>query len=134
MSKHTQTVIKLYEAFQRGDLATILGHTADNIDWDHTQLASKECPWNGNFSGREKVPGFFKALAAALDFTKFEPVTFVEQGNHVVVHLHIESNVRKNGRHLTNDSIHFWTFDEAGRVARYRHFNDTAAEKAAWQD
>ena len=46
--------------------------------------------------------------------------------------LRIESRVKKNGRALQNDSIHFWTFNDAGKVSAYRHFNDTAAELAAW--
>ncbi|MBF8301477.1 MAG: hypothetical protein HW394_1847, partial [Acidobacteria bacterium] len=37
------------------------------------------------------------------------------------------------GRSLKNDSVHFWTFTESGQIARYRHFNDTAAELAAWR-
>lgn len=52
----------------------------------------------------------------------------------VAVNLRIESTVRKNGRPLTNDAVHFWTFNENGQIARYRHFNDTAAELAAWRD
>jgi ketosteroid isomerase-like protein len=50
------------------------------------------------------------------------------------VQLRIEGSVRKNGRALANDVVHFWTFDDGGKIASYRHFNDTAAELAAWRD
>jgi len=131
--KLTQTVQNLYAAFQRGDVPGILEHCAENIDWRHDQLASRECPWNGNFSGRKNLPGFFAALGEHIDFKVFEPKAFLETGNQVAVHLRIESVLRKNGKPLQNDSIHLWTFDTSGRVASYRHFNDTAAELAAWR-
>ena len=41
--------------------------------------------------------------------------------------------MKKTGKALKNDVIHFWTFDAQGRIARYRHFNDTAAELKAFQ-
>ena len=130
---HTKTIQSLYAVFGRGDIATILEHASDQIDWDHTSLASHACPWNGNFSGKSRLPGFFKALADNLDFTVFEPRAFVETGNHVAVELRIESTLKKNGRHMAGDSVHFWTFDADGKVAKYRHFNDTAQELVAWK-
>ena len=54
-------------------------------------------------------------------------------GDLVAVHLRIESTLRKNGRSLKNDAVHFWTFNKSGKITRYRHFNDTAAELAAWR-
>ncbi len=40
----------------------------------------------------------------------------------------------KHGRKpLKCDAVHFWTFDAEGRIARYRHDHDTAAELAAWR-
>jgi len=29
--------------------------------------------------------------------------------------------------------VRFWTFNDRGQIARYRQFNDTAAELAAWR-
>ena len=40
----------------------------------------------------------------------------------------------KNGLALKNDVIHFWTFNAAQKVAAYQHYNDTAAELAAWRN
>ena len=129
---NTQTVQDLYAAFGRGDVAAILNMVTDEVDWNNDRVASRECPWNGNFSGKARVPEFFKAVDE-LDIAVFEPRTFVESGNHVSVMLRIESRVKKNGQSLQNDSIHLWTFNDAGKVSAYRHFNDTAAELAAWR-
>ena len=129
---HTQTVQDLYAAFGRGDVAAILNLVTDDVDWNNDRVASHECPWNGNFSGKARVPEFFKAVDQ-LYISVFEPRTFVETGNHVAVLLRIESRVKKNGQSLQNDSIHLWTFNDNGKISAYRHFNDTAAELAAWR-
>ena len=128
---HTQTIQTIYAAFGRGDVPAILGHLTDDVDWNNDRVASKECPWNGNFSGKVNVPGFFKAVADHFDFEVFEPRAFMESGNHVAVLLRLESRLKKNGQPLKNDTVHFWTFTDRGLVSAYRHFNDTAMELAA---
>ncbi len=129
---NTPTVQSLYAAFGRSDLPAIIDTLADDVEWNHEMLASADCPWNGNFSGKANVPGFFSALADNLDFTLFEPRDFIESGATVVALLRIESIVKRTGSPLRNDSVHVWSFDEHGKVARYRHYNDTAAELNAW--
>ena len=130
---HTETIKDLYEAFGRGDVAAILSHLADDVEWNNSGVASKECPWNGNFSGKAQVPAFFTAVGDNLDFGVFNPHTFIEADNHVAVVLRLESHLKKNGRGLENDSVHVWTFDRHGKVSKYQHFNDTAAELSAWR-
>ena len=130
---HTHTVQEIYGAFQRGDVPAILERVSEEVDWRNDAVESRECPWNGDFSGRSRLPGFFSALAAQLDFKVFDVKTVVASGDHVAVHLRIESVLRKNGHPLRNDAIHLWTFDGLGKVSQYRHFNDTAAELAAWR-
>ena len=130
---NTETIQSLYAAFGRGDVQTILGHLADNVDWDNSRVASKECPWNANFSSKAHLPGFFKAVGDNLDLPGFDPHTFVESGNHVVVLLRIEGRVKKNGHAFKNDAVHVWTFNNHGLVSTYRHYNDTAMELAAWR-
>lgn len=128
-----QTVKDVYAAFQRGDVAAIVAKVAENVDWRNDGVASNECPWNGNFSGRAQLPGFFKAVGESLDISVFDVTSTIASGLHVVAQLRIESRVRRNGRALKNDAVHVWTFDDRGQIARYRHFNDTAAELAAWR-
>ena len=129
---HTKTIQDLYAAFQRGDLSAILACVTDDVDWNNQGVASRECPWNGDFSGKTGLPGFFQALDQCLAFRVFEPRAFVEQGDRVLVELHIESDLKKNGRPLENDAVHAWTF-AGDKVSRYRHYNDTAAELEAWR-
>jgi uncharacterized protein len=130
---NVQKIQDLYSAFGRGDIPTILSYLAEDVDWNNSRVASRECPWNGNFSGRTHVPGFFRALEQQVDFTKFEPQTFIETGDHVAVLLHWTASLRKNGQTVGGDSVHVWRFNEHGQIGSYRHFNDTAMELAAWR-
>jgi uncharacterized protein len=128
----TETIQTIYEAFGRGDVPAILSRLTDDVDWNNERVASRECPWNGNFAGKGNVPAFFGAVGGALDIRVFEPHTFIEQGDRVAVLLRIESTLRKNGRPVQNDAVHVWTFD-GDKVSGYRHYNDTAAELEAWR-
>lgn len=130
---HEQTVKDLYAAFLRQDLPAILAKVADDVDWKNDGVASKKCPWNGNFSGKLNLPGFFKAVGENLDLPVFDVKAIAASRPVVAVHLRIEGTVRKTGRALQNDAVHFWTFNEQGQIASYRHYNDTAAELAAWR-
>jgi ketosteroid isomerase-like protein len=130
---NAQTVSDLYSAFKRGDVAAIVAVVADDVDWRNDALESRECPWNGNFSGKANLPGFFAAVGSALDIAVFDVKAVIASQSHVAVNLRIESTVRKTGHSLKNDAMHLWTFNDRGQVTRYRHFNDTAAELAAWR-
>lgn len=131
--RNEQTVKDVYAAFQRGDVAGIVARIADDVDWRNDRVESRECPWNGNFSGKVNLPGFFKAVAEHLDISVFDVQAIGASGSFVAVHLRIESTLRKNRRSVKNDAVHFWSFNESGQITRYRHFNDTAAELAAWR-
>lgn len=130
---HSETVQALYAAFGREDVDTILSMLADDVQWDNSRVASSECPWNGNFTGKANVPGFFEAVGANLEFSVFDPHTFIESGKNVAVCLRMEAKVRKNGAKFANNAIHLWTLNDAGNVTAYQHYNDTAMELAAWR-
>ncbi len=131
---NTEAVQSIYAAFLRGDVAAIQGMVSETVRWDNSMVASHECPWNADFSGRSRLPGFFKAVGDNVTFSMFEPQSYIASGNQVAALLHLESTVNKNGRRQANDVVHVWTFDDEGLVTSYRHYNDTAQELAAWRD
>jgi len=132
-TQNVETVKELYAAFLRGDVNAILDHVTDTVNWNNQGNAAREVPWNGDFTGRRNLPKFFAALQEHTDFATFEPKDFTSNDHHVAVRLRVELTLKKNGRKIANDSIHFWTFDDAGKVTAFRFFNDTAAELAAWR-
>jgi predicted ester cyclase len=82
---HTQTVQRLYGCFQRGDVASIVAQCTENVDWRNDRVASSECPWNGNYSGRKNLPGFFKAVADSLELSAARPAGANSMVTHVWV-------------------------------------------------
>ena len=84
--------------------------------------------------GKAARSALFLGEYAAVNLPYVTVVIAILVGLVVAVYLRIEGRVRKTGRSWQNDAVHFWTFNERGQIASYRHFNDTAAELAAWRD
>ena len=126
-----QTVQQIYEAFGRGDVPAILAKLAQDVDWEYGG-GSTDVPWLQPRRGRERVAGFFEALAG-LDFHSFAPKAFFESGATVVVLVDLEATVRATGRRITEiDEVHIWRFDAAGMVSAFCHRADTYKQWAAY--
>jgi uncharacterized protein len=130
--KKTETVQKLYAAFQRGDLPTLLEHMADTIDWGIDSQSPTPIPWYGTGTGKEYAAGFFKTLGKECDFSRFEPTCFLESDSGVACLITYDATLRRNGRKLTQNVIHHFTFSGDDRVVRWRAWEDTARTLAAW--
>lgn len=121
---HVETIRQLYEMFGRGDLPGILEMLAEDVEWDYG-LTAAGVPWLEPRRGRAGARQFFEALAA-FDLHRFQPKTFLQSGNTVVVLIDVELTVKATGRRVVEeDEIHIWRFDEAGRIARFTHKLDT---------
>jgi uncharacterized protein len=126
------TVGTIYEAFGRGDVPAVLEHLADDVAWDD---------WPDNFAqragaphlvprhGREDVAGFFGVIAA-WTVLGFEVRDVIGDGRQVVAEIRASFALPDGGR-FADEELHLWTFDEAGRVCRFRHYVDTAKHIAA---
>ena len=51
-------------------------------------------------------------------------------GRQVVAEVRAEFSMPNGGR-WSDEEMHLWTFDESGRVVRFRHYLDTAKHIAA---
>jgi ketosteroid isomerase-like protein len=119
---NADTVKEMYAAFGRGDVPTILSKLDDNVKWD-TATVTPGVPWLAPRRGRDNIPGFFEALAP-LEFTKFDPHTFFEDGDKVFAIVAIEA--KRNGKTYTiPNEGHLWKFNAAGKVVKYDHLTDT---------
>jgi len=121
---HVGTVQEIYQAFGQGDVPAILGHLAEDVEWEYG-VNSTNVPWLQPRRGRAHVSEFFQALAA-VDIKGFQPKTFLESGNVVVVLVDLDATVTATGRQVVEeDEVHIWYFDSAGKVRRFRHRVDT---------
>jgi ketosteroid isomerase-like protein len=129
--KKTALVQKLYAAFQRADMPTLLEHMTDDIDWGIEVLAPTGVPWHGTGTGKAFATTFFQALGKETEFSRFEPSDFLEGETSVSCLVTFEATMKRNGRKLLQHVIHHFTF-RGDRVSRWRGWEDTAATQAAW--
>ena len=124
------TVQDIYDAFGKGDVPRILTHISEDVDWEYGAGAS-DVPWLQPRRGRIGATEFLGSLAD-LQFEKFQPKTFLESGDLVVVVLDIAGTVISTGQRISEeDQIHLWHFNGDGQVARFRHRTDTLQTQRA---
>ena len=130
------TVENLYVAFGRGEIPTILAALRPDVDWhvnvDISAPGAATIPPFVPRRGPAEVGAFFAALVSELEFHGFEPVSFLGGDREVAVRVNLDATVRSTGIRQRFEAVHWWTFDEAGKVARFVDFFDTLGEAAAW--
>ena len=127
--ENTSLVQSAYEVFGRGDMDAFAEVMADDIEWVDPGDPDDD-PNAGTFKGKAAVLGWFGGLAATRDYTTFEPREFIAQNDKVVSLVYSEATVRDTGRAFVNHEAHVWTF-QAGKLARFQSYHDTAAAAAA---
>ncbi len=133
MNDHLATVGKIYEAFGKGDIPTILGYMADDVQWEawaDNTAQKKGVPWLQARQGKGGVLAFFQVLGG-MPVKDFQVLSLMSGGNQVAAEFVIEVEVPATGAHYRDEEIHLWTFNEAGQVIRLRHYTDTAKHIAA---
>lgn len=127
---HIDTVKTIYEAFGKGDIATILDQLADDVEWEYG-INSTDVPWLQPRAGRARVVEFFQALSG-MEIKTFLPKAFFSSDDAVLVLIELEATVRTTGRRIKEaDEVHIWHFDAAGKVSRFRHRVDTHQHQMA---
>ena len=128
---HVKTIESIYAAFGRGDLPAILAQVADEVDWgpnlDFRTPGASRVPYGGVCRNRDEIARrYFAPIAEAFEFRNFVPRVFMAGGAHVSVLLEVDLVVRRTGRRIAFEEMHCFAFDDAGRIVRYRAFQDTA--------
>jgi ketosteroid isomerase-like protein len=135
MSDPLATVTAIYEAFGRGDIPALMEHVSDDVQWEAwaDNTAQKAgVPWLLPRKGKAGVFEFFQVVADELEIQEFNVLSIMAGGNQVAAEFVITAKV--NGKASYRDEeMHLWTFDDAGKVIRLRHYTDTAKHAAAWQ-
>ena len=128
-SDNVALVQSLYAAFAHGDMETLLGALAEDIEWvfpgprDAIRFA-------GNHRGLPEVIAFFVALNEELEFEKLEPREFIAERDKVVVTGGSRIKGKRTGRAADNEWVAVITV-RGGRIARYQVYEDTDALAAA---
>jgi uncharacterized protein len=131
-TNNATTVADIYAAFGRGDVPAILDRLAPDVAWD---------AWEDNFAQRAAVPhlvaragpddvaGFF-AVLGSYTVLEFDVLDILGTGRQVAAEVRGGFGLPGGGR-FADEEMHLWTFDDDGRVVRFRHYVDTAKHIAA---
>jgi ketosteroid isomerase-like protein len=118
-----EAVKQMYEAFGKGDVATILDTLADDVDWG-VEPDQSIAPWHGRRTKAE-VPAFFSAIYETQDVTEFTPLAFTSNDTDVMVVIRYGCTIKATGKSGTMDLHHWWRFRD-GKVVLIRGTEDTA--------
>jgi uncharacterized protein len=116
-------VRRAYEAFGRGDIATLLDLFDANIEF--VTPGPPELPTAGTRRGRQQVADFFQAVDALFEFERFEPETFLADGDRVVVLGRDRSRIKTTGTVIESEWAHVYDVRD-GKIARMQEYIDTA--------
>ena len=126
MGKNLETTAAIYAAFGTGDIAFIMDQIAEDVRWED---------WEDNYgqkgglvamvprNGKDAVLGFFE-VAAGLGIKDFRVLSLMEGENQIAAEIYIVTDTYRD------EEIHLWTFNEAGKIVRLRHYVDTAKHLA----
>ena len=128
VTDNATTVAEIYAAFGRGDVAAILDRLADDVsfdaDWaDHHGQRAGVAHLQPRV-GPAQVAVFF-ALIADWTVQDFAVLDVIGSDRQVVAEIRAAFTLPNGGR-FADEELHLWTFDDAGKVTRFRHYVDTA--------
>lgn len=121
-------VQQCYAAFGRGDMDGLLGMLDADISWRTPGPA--DLPTAGHWRGPRQVAQFFATMFEIFEMARFEPQTFVADGDRVVVLGEETLVVRASGARIDTRRAHAWTV-RAGLVVGFEDYLDTADAVAA---
>jgi uncharacterized protein len=110
-----KTIMGVYEAFGRGDVAAILETVADDVDWA-AEADPAVAPWHGVRHGKDAVAKFFAEFGSTMEVEEFTPVSIAANDTDVLTVVRFRACSRATGE-----------------IAYYRGTEDTAQTQAALQ-
>ena len=126
-----KTIMGVYEAFGRGDVATIVDAVTDDVDWA-AEAAGTAAPWYGVRHGKDAVANFFAEFGSTMEVEEFTPVSIAASDTDVLTVVRFRARSRATGKTGAMDLHHYFTFRD-GKIAYYRGTEDTAQTQAVLQ-
>ena len=124
-----KTIMGVYEAFGRGDVAAILDTVTSDVDWA-AEADPAVAPWHGVRHGQGAVAAFFADFGATMEVEEFTPVSIAANDTDVLSVVRFRARSRATGKTAAMDLHHQFTFRD-GKIAYYRGTEDTAQPEAA---
>jgi len=121
---NVQLMRDLYDAFGRGDMATVLGSMDPGIEWREAEgnpYQPSGSPWLGPDA---ILHNLFIKLGTEWDGFTVHPKQFHDAGPTVVVEGRYTGIYKQTGRELDAQVCHVWQLSD-GKVTSFQQFVDT---------
>lgn len=118
----------MYDAFNSGDLETVMNHMADDVEWVE--------PAGSRFAGTHRGPdailqNVFAPVMEAMETFEAKPERFIEDGDTIVAIGADEGVVAETGESLTAKFAQVCEFED-GKLVRFENYTDTHAWEQAY--
>jgi ketosteroid isomerase-like protein len=125
LTNNAATVASMYEAFGKGDIATILANVDESCNW--IGAGGGYLPQGGTYRGQE-AGNFFKNLNEGVEFTSFNPLAIHNiSDTEVVAFGNMSGNSRTTGKSSSSDWVMHFKFNDDGKLVYFQDFFNTAA-------
>lgn len=119
--QNVEFVKSTYEAFGRGDVPTVLGAFADDIEW----FEAEGLPYGGLYRGPDAVAqNVFGPITEDVEGFAITPEEIIGSGATVAAVVRYTGTGKATGKALDVPVVHIWNIRD-GKLARFRQFIDT---------
>jgi uncharacterized protein len=127
--ENRKTVQRMYDAFGRGDIGTVLAALDPTIEWWEAEnfIYADNNPYVGHDA---VLQGVFARLGGEWEGFSVSPKEVLDAGDTVVGHGHYSGKFRNTGRDVRAQFAHLFTFRD-GKIVKFQQYTDTAQFKAA---
>ena len=125
------TMVKnVYEAFGRGDIASVLGAMSPDVRWYEAE-GNPYMPSGEAWVGHDAlVKNLFTRIGAEWDRFTIKTKSFHGAGDSVIVEARYSGTYKPTGKSIDAQACHVWDLKD-GKVARFQQYVDTAQLQAA---
>ena len=121
MGKNADTIRTVYDAFGKGDVATVLGAMDDKIDWQEPA----SLPYENQVGPQAIAENTFGPVLADLEGFAATPREIIDGGDVVCGIGVYTGRGAKTGIDLEADFVHVWRFGADGKITGFRTYTDT---------
>lgn len=126
MNPSTGVVMAAYQDFGNKDLPALLAKCSDDVTFEiQDRMFDSKPRW---FKGKAEVGEFFKELSSKFQYSKFQPVRFIADGDDVIILVEVEYKLLATGKTYTNTYTHHFVVKN-GMVTYFRGVDDFPMEK-----
>jgi uncharacterized protein len=123
------TVRGMYEAFGRGDIATVIAALDPQVEWWEAEnfIYADKNPYIGP---QAVLEGVFMRIGIEWDGFSVSPKEVLDAGDTVIGHGYYSGTYKQTGKQVRAQFAHFFSFRD-GKIVMFQQYTDTSQfEKA----